>query len=84
MVTAQVVDRNAATDRVVSVVMVTGAAIVFGLVVFIVLWVAWKGVPTSVGIIFFHDQKAFVPADPNILHKIGVAHRSWAPSRRWA
>lgn len=75
LVTAQVVDRNAATDRVVSVLMVTGAAILFGLVVFIVLWVAWKGVPYISWNLFFHDQKAFVPSDPNILHKIGVAHQ---------
>jgi phosphate transport system permease protein len=74
MVTAQTLDRQAATDRVVAALMVTGAAIVFGLVVFIVGWVAWKGVPHLSANLFVKDQKAFIPADPNILHKIGVAH----------
>jgi phosphate transport system permease protein len=75
VVTAQAVDRIAATDRVISVLMVTGAAIVLGLVAFIVLWVAWKGVPYLSWSLFIHDQKAFIPSDPNILHKIGVAHQ---------
>jgi phosphate transport system permease protein len=73
-VTAQLIDRFTATDRVVSVVMVSGALLVFGVVAFIVIWVAWKGVPYLSWNLFFKDQKAFVPADPHILHKIGVAH----------
>lgn len=74
MVTAQAIDRFAATDRVVSVVMVTGAALVLGLVVFIAAWVVVKAVPHLSWSILFRDQKDFIPADPHILHKIGVAH----------
>lgn len=74
VVTVQTIDRLAATDRVFSVLMVTGALIVLGVVLFIVGWVAWKGVPHLRWSLFIHDQKAFTPADPNILNKIGVAH----------
>lgn len=74
VVTAQVVDRRMATDRVVSALVVTGAAVVLGIVVFIVAWVAWKGVTHLRANIFFKDMSHFVPADPNVLHQIGVAH----------
>jgi phosphate transport system permease protein len=74
LVTAQTVDRIAATDRTVSAIVVSGALLVFGLVAFIVLWVAWKGISHLSLNLFFKDQSQFVPADPNILHKIGVAH----------
>jgi phosphate transport system permease protein len=74
LVTSQTIDRFAATDRVVSVVMVTGALVVFGLVAFIVGWVGWKGIPHLSWNLFVRDQSHFVPSDPNVLHKIGVAH----------
>ena len=47
--TAQVIERQVATDRVVAVVVVSAALLVVGLVVFIVLWVAVKAVPPSTG-----------------------------------
>lgn len=73
-VTTQLIDRFTATDRVTSVVMVTGALVVFGVVLFIVLWVTWKGARYLSWNLFVKDQKAFVPADPHVLHQIGVAH----------
>lgn len=74
LVTAQSVDRVAATDRVTAVVIVSGALVIFGLVLFILTWVAVKGIPHLSWSIFLHDQKAFIPSDPHILHKIGVLH----------
>jgi len=74
MVTAQLLDRRTATDRVVSALVVTGAAVVFGIVAFIVGWVTWKGV-THLRVNFFtKDMSHFLPADPHVLSHIGVLH----------
>lgn len=72
-VTSQSVDRRTATDRVVAAVMVTGALLVLGIVLFIVFWVAVKGVPHLSANLFVKDSKDFQPADPNVLHEIGIA-----------
>ena len=56
--TAQVIERPVATDRVVAVVVVSAATLVVGLVVFIVVWVAAKAIPSiHWGSIFTKDQK---------------------------
>lgn len=73
-VTVQIVDRQAATDRVVSALVVTGAGVVLGIVAFIVGWVAWKGATHLRGNFFTKDMSHFVPANPNVLSQIGVAH----------
>jgi phosphate transport system permease protein len=73
-VTAQTIDRQAATDRVVSVAVVTGAIVVLGIVVFIFGWVTWKGVTHLRTNFFTKDMSHFTPADPNVLGEIGVAH----------
>ena len=72
--TAQVIERQVATDRVVAVVVVSAALLMVSLVVFIVMWVAFKAIPhVHWGSLFTRDQKHFVPSDPNILGKVGIA-----------
>ena len=44
VVTNQVVDRSAATDRVATTVVATCAAIVIGALLYIVIWVVLKGI----------------------------------------
>ena len=73
--TAQLVERQVATDRVVGVVVVSAALLVIGIVLFIVVWVAWKAIPTiHWGALFTKDQKNFQVADPNALAHVGILH----------
>jgi phosphate transport system permease protein len=73
--TSQLVERQAATDRVVAVVVVSAALALVGIVVFIVLWVAVKAIPTiHWGSLFSKDQKNFQPAEPDALAHVGVLH----------
>ncbi len=73
--TAQIVERQAATDRVMAVLFVTAAAVIVGVVLFIVAWVAYKAIPTiHWGAIFGHDDKDLYLADPNVLDHVGVLH----------
>lgn len=72
---SQVIERQVATDRVVGVLVVSAALLVVGLVVFIVLWVAFKAVPhIHWGSLFTKDQKSLELADPNILNHVGILH----------
>ena len=74
--TAQVIERQVATDRVVAVR--RGAVprlLVIGLVLFIVVWVAYKAIPSiHWGSLFTKDQKNFQVADPNALDQVGILH----------
>ena len=73
--TAQVIERQVATDRVVAVLVVSAALLMVGLVVFIVLWVAAKAIPTiHWGSLFTKDQKNFEVADRNALNHVGILH----------
>jgi phosphate transport system permease protein len=73
--TAQVIERQVATDRVVGVVVVSAALLVIGLVLFIVVWVAYKALPSiHWGSLFTKDQKNFQVADPNALRQVGILH----------
>ncbi len=74
LASAQLVDRMAASDRVVTVVVVTGAAVVIGLLVFVVLWVTFKAVPHFSWHFLTKDQKFFVVLGPHALSSVGVAH----------
>jgi phosphate transport system permease protein len=75
LVTSKLTERQAATDRVVTVVMCTGAAIVIGAVIFIIVYVAEKAIPSiHWGALFTKTQKGFEPAEPNALAHVGVAH----------
>jgi len=73
-VTSQIIDRRAATDRIFSTLVITGAGLVIGIVVFIVGWVTWKGATHVRANFFTKDMSHFSPADPHVLNKIGVAH----------
>jgi len=73
-VSAHTIDRQAATDRVVSAVVISSAVLVLGIVVYIVGWVTFKGVTHLRANFFTKDMSHFVPANPNVLHQIGVAH----------
>ncbi len=73
--TAQVVERKVATDRVVAVVVVSAALLVVSLVVFIVVWVAYKAVPSiHWRPLFTKDQQHFQLAAPNALATVGILH----------
>jgi phosphate transport system permease protein len=75
LVTAQVVEPQAATDRVVAVVVVTAAALIIGIVLFIVVWVAYKAVPTiHWGSLFSKDARDLSATNPNTLNQSGVLH----------
>ena len=73
--TAQVVEPQVATDRVVATLVVSAAALIVGLVVYIVVWVAYKAVPSiHWGALFTYDQKDLVASDPQVLDHVGVLH----------
>lgn len=75
LVVARVSERQLATDRVIAVIMTTGAAILVGAVVFIIVYVVVKAVPTiHWASLFTKTQKGFQPAAPNALSHVGVAH----------
>jgi phosphate transport system permease protein len=71
--TAQVIEPQVATDRVVAVIAVTAGLVIVGLVAFIVLWVAFKAVPhIHWGSLFTKDQKHFEITDPQALNHNGI------------
>lgn len=75
LVVAKLTERQLATDRVVSVVMTTGAAIVIGAVIFIVLFVFFKALKNiHWGPLFTKTQKGFEPAEKNALDHVGILH----------
>jgi phosphate transport system permease protein len=75
LVVSKLTERQAATDRVVTVVMFTGAAIVIGAVIFIIVYVAEKAIPSiHWGALFTKTQKGFEPAEPDALAHVGVLH----------
>jgi len=74
-ITSKLTDRQLATDRVMTIVMTTGAAIVIGLVLFIIVYVAFKAIPSiHWGALFTKTQKGFQPAAHNALAHVGIAH----------
>ncbi len=71
--TAQVIERQVATDRVVAVLVVSAAMLMVGLVIFIVLWVAVKAIPSiHWGALFTKDQKDLQVAQPDALDHVGI------------
>jgi len=73
--TAQVVERQVATDRVVAIVVLSAALLIIGVIVFIVLWVAYKAIPhIHWGALFTQSEKSFQPAEPNALAHVGIFH----------
>jgi phosphate transport system permease protein len=71
---SQVLDRMVATDRIVTVVVVSGAGVILGLLVYVIAWVAVKAIPHLDLHLFTRDQKYFEIVGPNALSSVGVAH----------
>ena len=70
--TAQVVERQVAFDRIIAILVTSAALLAMGLVVFIVVWVAAKAIPSiHWGTLFSKDQSKFEPAAPNALTTSG-------------
>ena len=73
--TAQVVERQAATDRVAATVVVSAGLLLIGIVIFIVAWVAYKAIPSiHWSALFTKDQKQLSVLDPNVFNEVGVLH----------
>ena len=73
--TSQIIERQVATDRVIGVVVTSAALLVVGIVVFIVLWVASKAIPSIHWVsLFTKDQKTFQASDPQALAHDGILH----------
>jgi phosphate transport system permease protein len=71
--TAQVVERQVAFDRVIAILVTSAALLAMGLVVFIVVWVAVKAIPSiHWGTLFSKDQSKFEPAASNALKTVGI------------
>ncbi len=73
--TAQVVERQAATDRVVAVVVASAMALISSIVLFVVVWVAYKAIPSiHWGVFFTNNERDFIASDPKVFDHIGVFH----------
>ncbi len=72
--TSQVVDRSAATDRVITVLLSTASLVLLGLLVFVILWVVVKAVPYLRLNLFFKDQSHFQVTGSQALSTVGVLH----------
>jgi phosphate transport system permease protein len=73
--TAQVIERQVATDRVVGVLVVSAGLLIVGIVLYIVGWVCWKAIPgIHWGSLFTKDEKQLIVTDPNVLNHVGVLH----------
>ena len=72
IVTSATVDRPAAADRVITTIVASCAALIIGLLLYIVIWVVVKGVQHfTVG--FLYKTMAFYqPADPHLFSDVGV------------
>jgi phosphate transport system permease protein len=71
-VTAQLIDRKTANDRVFTAIVMTGAAIVVGLVVYVVAFIAAKAIPHLSLSLITRDSAHFTPTDPSTLKTSGV------------
>jgi len=71
--TAQVIERQVATDRVVGVLVVSAGLLMVGIVLYIVGWVCWKAIPSiHWGSLFTKDEKQLILTDPDVLNHVGV------------
>jgi phosphate transport system permease protein len=72
VVTYQVVDRSAATDRVATTVVASCAALVIGALLYIVIWVVIKGVGHFSFGFLWKTLADYQPADPHLFSDVGV------------
>ncbi len=74
VVTAQVVDRSAATDRVATTIVTSCAALVMGALLYIVIWVVVRGVGHFTPGFLSRSMADYQPADPHLFSDVGVGH----------
>lgn len=71
--TTTAIESQVATDRIIGTLVVSAAALVIALILYIIIWVMAKAIPTiHWGVLFTKDQKYFQPADPNALNTVGI------------
>lgn len=73
-VTAQVIDRNTASDRVFTTVVLSGAALVIGLLGYVIFFIVVRAAPHLSTSLFTRDSAHFTPTEPSTLHTSGVLH----------
>jgi len=72
LVTTQVVDRSAATDRVASTIVASCAGLVIGALLYIIIWVFIRGIAHfSIGFLW-RTLAFYQPADPHLFGDVGV------------
>lgn len=75
LATAQVVDRPAATDRIVTTIVASGAALVVGALMYIVLWVVVHGIGHfSLGFLYRTMAYYQPAAGSKLFDEVGVGH----------
>jgi phosphate transport system permease protein len=74
VVTALTVDRNAATDRIVTTVVASCTALMMGSLLFIIGWVFVRGVGHFTVGFLWRTMSFYQPADPHLFRDVGVGH----------
>jgi phosphate transport system permease protein len=72
IVTALTVDRPAAADRVITTIVASCAALIIGLLLYIVIWVVVKGVQHFTFGFLYKTMAFYQPADPHLFSDVGV------------
>jgi phosphate transport system permease protein len=72
IVTSLTVDRPAAADRVITTVVASCAALIIGLLLYIVVWVVVKGVQHFTFGFLYKTMAFYQPADPHLFSDVGV------------
>jgi phosphate transport system permease protein len=66
------VDRAAATDRVVTTVVASCAALIVGLLLYIIIWVFARGIQHFTAGFLYRTMRYYQPADPRLFSDVGV------------
>jgi phosphate transport system permease protein len=72
IVTSVTVDRPAAADRVITTIVASCAALIIGLLLYIVIWVVVKGVQHFTFGFLYKTMAFYQPADPHLFSDVGV------------
>ncbi len=72
IVTVLTVDRPAAADRVITTIVASCAALIIGLLLYIVVWVVVKGVQHFTFGFLYKTMAFYQPADPHLFSDVGV------------
>jgi phosphate transport system permease protein len=73
IVTALSVDRSAATDRVLTAVVASCAALIIGLLGYIIGWVFVRGIAHFTVGFLYRSMRYYQPADPRLFSDVGVS-----------